>query len=516
MAIYHFHAQVLGRGPGRRNQHGGLKVRPDNVVAAAAYRAGERLTDDSRGPEVVHDYARKRGVAHAEIVVPEGGAAWLADRQALWRTVEGMEKRVDAQLAREIDMALPHELTRAQRVELVRDFVAEQFVALGMVADFAVHEPVAARGDDPRNHHAHILLTLRRATAEGLDPVKTRAWNAKEMLGQWRAAWQDHANRALARHGHKARIDHRTLAAQAAAARDQGDARSAALLAREPELHVGPRPRAMQRREVTPRSRVQVVGAPRREDTRQARRSMQERVQAEIAAMERYREKRDAEREAWRTERYEQWLAARQAEREEQAARRRAEAADRRAARRAQLGEGRVPGPAEAARVREARRVAALDRLMGSQADRRIRNYPATDQGPRIGKLWDILTGNNQRAKESIARLNAASARLDRWIDYYDRKITWLVEGQLGGPAFRQARAEAAAAQRRKVAHAQRRADMAKAVAQEVRGLVAALMGQQEKTLVRRRQVEGWTRPHGREQDRGRARHPEGRTRDPR
>jgi signal transduction histidine kinase len=166
--------------------------------------------------------------------------------------------------------------------------------------------------------------------------------------------------------------------------------------------------------------------------------------------------------------------------------------------------------------VREARRVAALDRLMGSQADRRIRNYPATDQGPRIGKLWDILTGNNQRAKESIARLNAASARLDRWIDYYDRKITWLVEGQLGGPAFRQARAEAAAAQRRKVAHAQRRADMAKAVAQEVRGLVAALMGQQEKTLVRRRQVEGWTRPHGREQDRGRARHPEGRTRDPR
>lgn len=505
MAIYHFHAQVLGRGPGRRNQHGTLKVRADNVVAAAAYRAGERLVDDSRDERKVHDYARKRGVAHAEILVPEGGAAWLGDRQQLWSRVEAMEKRADAQLAREIDMALPHELTREQRIALVRDFVAEQFVARGMVADFAVHEPVEARGDDRRNHHAHILLTLRRATADGLDPVKTREWNAREQLAAWRAAWQDHANRALERHGHKARIDHRTLAAQAEAARDAGDRVQAVLLTREPEIHVGPRPKAMKRRDVDPRSRPRVVGAPRRDDTRETHRSMQDRVRAEIAAMESYREARAAEREVWKEERYQAWLKERQAERDRAQAERRVAAAARRAEHRQRWGEGRVLTGAEAERAREARRAAALDRLLGSQADRRVRNYPATDTGPRVSKLWSILSGNAQQTKAAIARLEARSARFDRWIDYYDRKLTWLVDrpGPSGG-------AEALA---RKVAHVQHRTGVVQGVVQEVRSLVSALMGAEEKTLVRRRQVEGWARPTGRVQEREQSRTQEGRTR---
>lgn len=505
MAIYHFHAQVLGRGPGRRNQQGALKVRADNVVAAAAYRAGERLVDDSRGEGRVHDYARKRGVAHAEILVPHGGADWLADRQQLWSRVEAMEKRADAQLAREIDMALPHELTREQRIALVRDFVAEQFVARGMVADFAVHEPVEARGDDRRNHHAHILLTLRRATAEGLDPVKTREWNARDQLAAWRAAWQDHANRALERHGHKARIDHRTLAAQADAAREAGDRVQSVLLDREPEIHVGPRPKAMKRREVEPRSRARVVGAPRRDDTREARRSMQDQVRAEIAAMDSYREARAAEREAWKEERYQTWLKARQAERDRQQAERRERAAARRAAHRLQWGEGRVLTGEEAQRAREARRSAALERLLGSQADRRVRNYPATDTGPRVGKLWSILSGNAQQMKDGIARLEARSARFDRWIDYYDRKLTWLVDGR-GRPGATEALVH-------KVAHVEHRTAMVRGVVQEVRSLVAALMGQQEKTLVRRRQVEGWARSGGRAVERGQGRAQEGRAR---
>ena len=429
VAIYHFHAQILGRGPGRRNQHGGLKPRPDNVIAAAAYRAGERLVDDSRDEPRVHDYAKKRGVAHAEVMVPAGSAAWLLDRQKLWSAVEAMEKRIDAQLAREIDIALPHELTRDQRIDLVRDFVAEQFVSRGMVADFAVHEPVEARGDDRRNHHAHIMLTLRRATPDGLDRVKTREWNARDQLEQWRAEWQVHANRALERHGHRSRIDHRTLAAQAEDARAQGDRVQVARLNRTPEIHVGPRPKAMRRRKVAPQSRTKVVGAPRTDQTRAARRSMQAQVQAEMAAMrafqdaraaerEEMRETREAERAVWRDERYQAWLADRDAERQRQRDAQRKAAAARRAHHAAIWGEGRVLSPEEASRAREARRARALDQLLGSGADRRVRNYPATDTGPRIGKLWDILTGNNQQAKADIARYNAASARFDRWIEY--------------------------------------------------------------------------------------------------
>lgn len=507
MAIYHFHAQILGRGPGRRNQHGALKPRADNVVAAAAYRAGERLVDDSRETPKVHDYARKRGVAHAEILAPEGAAPWLSDRGQLWASVEKMEKRADAQLAREIDMALPHELTREQRIALVRDFVAEQFVSLGMVADFAVHEPVEARGDDRRNHHAHILLTLRRATPEGLDPVKTRAWNARGNLDLWRAAWQDHANQALERHGHKARIDHRTLAAQAEEARAKGDGGRAAVLERTPEIHVGPRPKAMQGREVTPKSRVRVVGAPRTDQTRQVRRTMQDQVRAEIAAMERYRSRQDLERrKVHREERYQAWLAARQAERDRKVEERRQAAAARREAWRQRWGEGRVLTPEEAARVREERRARALDRLLGSQADRRVRDYPGTDQGPRIGRLWDILTGNSQATKARVARLEAASARFDRWIDYYDRKAAWLADGRPGGGERDRERAL-------KIRHAQRRSEQTKSIVADVRNLVAMLLGHQEKTLQRRRQVEGWARPMGRAQGKSKGRTAPGRDR---
>ena len=134
MASFHFSAQVIGRGKGR------------SAVAAAAYRAGVRLRDDAAG--IAHDYRRRRGVVHSEIIVPDGAAAW----------------RKDAQLAREINVALPHELSVEERRSLLQGFVREQFVARGMVADLAIHEPVDG---DARNHHAHILLTLRQATPDG-------------------------------------------------------------------------------------------------------------------------------------------------------------------------------------------------------------------------------------------------------------------------------------------------------------------------------------------------------------
>lgn len=224
-------------------------------MAAAAYRAGARLNDERRGE--VQDFSRRRGVAHAEILLPEGGAPWLADRERLWNHVEAMEKRADAQLAREINMALPHELSGADRLALVRAFVREQFTSRGMVADIAIHEPVPEKGDDPRNHHAHILLTLRQGEAHGLRRVKTREWNSDAMLTGWRAAWEAHQNRALERAGHRVRVDHRSLPTQRADAVRRGDAAAAATLDRTPEIHVGPKARAVRQRDQVPESRPQ-------------------------------------------------------------------------------------------------------------------------------------------------------------------------------------------------------------------------------------------------------------------
>lgn len=193
MAIYHLTAKVVSRAKGQ------------SVVAAAAYRASEALHDERYG--LTHDYTRKQGVEHSEILLPEGAPEWMRDRQTLWNAVEQNEKRKDSQLARELEIGLPIELTHAENVELVRDYVNTHFVSKGMVADFSVHE------DDPGNPHAHVLLTMREVTPEGFGP-KVRSWNAKADLLKWRETWAETANEHLAQAGHAIRIDHRTLEAQ--------------------------------------------------------------------------------------------------------------------------------------------------------------------------------------------------------------------------------------------------------------------------------------------------------------
>jgi hypothetical protein len=257
MAIYHFSGQILGRKP-KRNPDG--SYRPgSNTVAAAAYRAGERLTD--RGTNEVHDYSRRGGVAHAEILIPPGSAPWLADRETLWNTVEAMEVRKDAQLAREFNMALPYELNREDRLELVKTFLETHFVRRGMVADFALHDPLPEHGQSEKNFHAHVLLTLRRATAKGLDPVKTREWNSKELLNVWRAEWAVACNAALERAGQRVRIDHRTLEAQRKDALARRDLARALELNRVPEIHVGPKARQIVRNDRKPVSQTREVNA---------------------------------------------------------------------------------------------------------------------------------------------------------------------------------------------------------------------------------------------------------------
>ena len=193
MAIYHLSAKIISRGQGR------------SAVAAAAYRAGERIEETATG--LVYDYTRKSGVDHTEILTPEEAPDWTHDRQQLWNAVEQGENRRDAQLAREIEVGLPLELDRDAQRMLLRDFVRREFVSEGMIADCAIH-----RIDD-NNPHAHILLTLRRIHENGFGP-KERAWNARSKLLTWRMGWEEMANEHLQRAGLATRIDHRTLEAQ--------------------------------------------------------------------------------------------------------------------------------------------------------------------------------------------------------------------------------------------------------------------------------------------------------------
>jgi len=197
MAIYRFEAKIVQRSAGR------------SATAAAAYRAATVLTDERTG--LAFNYSRKRGVLHTEILTPAYAPVWMQDRGRLWNAVELAEKRKDAQLARDLVLALPHELTQAERVELVRDFVRETFVAAGMIADVAIHAP-DHRGDE-RNHHAHVLLTMRAPVAQGFGP-KVRDWNERARLEHWRAAWAVAVNQRLERAGHAARVDHRSLSEQ--------------------------------------------------------------------------------------------------------------------------------------------------------------------------------------------------------------------------------------------------------------------------------------------------------------
>lgn len=249
MASFHFSAQVIGRGKGH------------SAIAAAAYRAGARLRDEGTGIE--HDYRRRQGVVHSEIMVPEGAAAWLSDREKLWNHVHAVERRKDAQLAREINVALPAECSAEERRALLQGFVREQFVARGMVADLAIHEPVTG---DQRNHHAHILLTLRQATPDGLRRTKTREWNSDSQLKAWREGWADWQNRYLERGQHVARVDHRTLAEQRRDATNRGDRVAAAALDRAPEIHVGPRAQNAASRGATVQSQSRTTNLRRPKD----------------------------------------------------------------------------------------------------------------------------------------------------------------------------------------------------------------------------------------------------------
>src|SRR5438477_8511180 len=125
MAIYHLHVKVIGRKAG------------SSAVASAAYRSASRLRDERS--ERTHDFSAKRGVIHSEVMLPENAPEAWRDRARLWNDVEDFEVRKDAQLAREVEFAIPREMTQAQGIELARDFVRAAFVDRGMIADLNMH-----------------------------------------------------------------------------------------------------------------------------------------------------------------------------------------------------------------------------------------------------------------------------------------------------------------------------------------------------------------------------------------
>lgn len=141
MSIYHCSIKIINRSGGR------------SAVASAAYRSGEKLHNDETG--LNHDFTRKGGVVMSEILLPDNAPEDFLNREVLWNEVQKIEKRNDAQFAREVEVALPNEMKREEQIQCVRNYINENFVSKGMIADWALHD----KGDG--NPHAHILLTVR-------------------------------------------------------------------------------------------------------------------------------------------------------------------------------------------------------------------------------------------------------------------------------------------------------------------------------------------------------------------
>ncbi|GGA84898.1 hypothetical protein GCM10011491_10620 [Brucella endophytica] len=197
MAIYHLHVKVIGRKAG------------SSAVASAAYRSASRLRDERLDRS--HDFSAKRSVVHSEVLLPDNAPEAWSDRERLWNDVEAFEVRKDAQLAREVEFAIPREMTQAQGIELARDFVQSEFVKQGMIADLNVHWDIGE--DGLPKPHAHVMLTMRSVDENGFGP-KVRDWNSTQMVERWRERWAEHVNERLADLDIDARIDHRSLEAQ--------------------------------------------------------------------------------------------------------------------------------------------------------------------------------------------------------------------------------------------------------------------------------------------------------------
>lgn len=254
VAIYHLSIKHMSRSGGK------------SAVASSAYRAGEKLEDKETGK--LHDYTRKNGVVHNEIMLPNHAPKEYQNREVLWNEVQKVEKQSNARLAREIEVGLPKEMSREQQIQCVRDYVRDNFIKEGMCADVALHD----KGDG--NPHAHIMLTTRGIKENGKwdskerkvlkldengeripvidketglqkirdrgkkgieyvwerETVKANNWNDKSKIEEWRRAWAEECNKYLSQ---EQKIDHRSYARQG--------------IDKEPTVHEGQKARKMEK-----------------------------------------------------------------------------------------------------------------------------------------------------------------------------------------------------------------------------------------------------------------------------
>jgi hypothetical protein len=226
MAVFRCEVKRVSRTSGR------------SAVAAAAYRAAERIRDEqgNEGAGKVHDYRRRApGVAYRETMAPKGAPVWATQRGKLWNEAERAENRKNSTTAREAITSLPHELDDVQRIELVRGFASRLIGRYGVAVDMAIHHP--DRKGDQRNHHAHLLFTTRRMGREGL-AEKTRELDDRTTgpleIQAIREMWEEEQNLALQRAGLQERVTRLSNAAQG--------------IDREPQPKLGSAPTALLRR----------------------------------------------------------------------------------------------------------------------------------------------------------------------------------------------------------------------------------------------------------------------------
>jgi hypothetical protein len=258
MAIYHLSVKAISRSAGR------------SATAAAAYRAGCQIADERTGE--IHDYTRKRGVDSADLVLPDGAPEWALNRPRLWNAAELAEKRKDACVAREFEVALPSELSPAERRRLAVDFAKDMANREGCAVDVAIHAP--GREGDNRNFHAHILRTTRKVEADGLGAkLDTEKAGRKRVddLEAVRTLWANLTNERLRENGIEAQVDHRSLKVQG--------------IEREPTQHLGPAASGYERR----------TGEPSRK-RQEFEREAAERLGLAKAAGELERQSREADR----------------------------------------------------------------------------------------------------------------------------------------------------------------------------------------------------------------------------
>ncbi|MGK3724633.1 MobA/MobL family protein [Stenotrophomonas sp. 6O] len=234
MAIYHTRVKTFSRAQGHAS------------TAAAAYRAGLLIIDGRTG--LRHDYRRRGGVVETRCLAPDDAPDWAFDPRQLWPAAEASERRKDATVAREFEVALPHELSNEQRSDLAAEISRCLVQRYRFAVQSSIHEPQTADG---LNYHVHILATTRRMDAEGLKDKTRELDGGPSGRGEveWiRAMVGEAINAHLAAAGVSARVDHRSLKDQAAEAAEQGDELTAAELSRAPGLHMGKDATALHRR----------------------------------------------------------------------------------------------------------------------------------------------------------------------------------------------------------------------------------------------------------------------------